>query len=138
MASLREAIAAIQAHAITAGAREAPVDPPESNVGFPFAVCYPNSGLVKGLRVSARVDTVDLFLDVHLSRQNLPLNVQAALSFWEKFPDLIIEDNILGGTVENIDLMNAGMKFVFGNMSYAGIDTIGFRFTIQVKIRRSL
>jgi len=138
MATLRQAITVIQTHAISAGAREAPTDPPEGNAGFPFSVCYPNSGVTHGESSLARRDLVELYLDVHLSRQNLPLNVQAALSFWEAFPDYLIEDPTLGGTVDTINLgKDGGIRFIFGNMTYASVETIGFRFTIPVKLRRS-
>jgi len=136
MATLREAISAIQAHAITAGAQEAPTDPTESNVKFPFSVCYPSTGTIGGEAQAQRRDLVNLFLDYHVARQLLPQDVQTALTFYEAFPDLLINDPTLGGNVSALNMgRDNGISFQFGQMEYAGIDTIGFRFTIPVKVR---
>jgi hypothetical protein len=134
--TLRAAITAIQAHAHTAGAYETPVDPPEGNAGFPFAVCYPNSGTIRSETKGARRELDSLVLDYHLSRQNLPTDVQTAEAFLEAFPDLLINDPTLGGSVETIRF-DEGVSYQFGSMTYAALDTIGFRFTIPVKLRRA-
>jgi len=137
MGTVRQAIAVLQTHAITAGAREAPTDPPEGNAGFPFSICYPDNGTIFGESSGARRDIINLVLDYHLSRQNLPLNVQAALSFLETFPSLLVGDPTLGATVDTI-ILDTGISFNFGKMEYGSLQTIGFRFTIPIKIRRAV
>ena len=136
MATVREIIAVIQGHALTAGAKQAPVDPPEGNAGFPFSVCYIGSSTILVEAQSQRRDIVVLNLDFHIARAHLPMDVQAALSFYESFPDLLVNDPLLAGTSSGITFgREAGIGVAFGGMEYAGIETIGFRFTIPVKIR---
>ena len=135
--TLRTAIIAIQAHAITAGAKEAPSDPPENNAGFPFSLCYPSDGTIMVESYGSRRDVLNLFLDYHVARQNLALNVQKALDFYERFPTLLINDLTLGGTVDTIVFEEGKLKWVFGGMEYGGLATIGYRFTIPVKMRRT-
>jgi hypothetical protein len=134
--TLRDAITRIQTHAATAGAYEAPVDPPEGNAGFPFSVCYPGSGTIRTETQGARRELSSLVLDYHLNRQNLPTEVQTAEAFLEAFPDLLIDDPTLNGSVETIRF-DEGIAYQFGQMEYAGVETIGFRFSIPVKLRRA-
>lgn len=136
MATVRQAIAALQAHAITAGAKEAPNDPPESNVAFPFAVCYMTTANIEVEAYAQRRDIVTLVLDYHWCRELLPLDIQAVMPFYESFPDLLINDPTLGGTVDTIRFgKDSSISVQFGGMEYAGQKTIGFRFSIPVKIR---
>jgi len=136
MATVREIIAKIQAHAITAGANEAPTDPPESNAGFPFSVCYIASGTIGAEAQGQRRDLLSLNLDYHLARQNLPTAIEQSLAFYESFPDLLINDPMLGGTASALNMGREGNIGVqYGGMEYAGVKTIGFRFSIPVKIR---
>lgn len=132
--TLRAAITQLQTHALAAGASEAPIDPPEGNAGFPFSVCYPSTGTIRLEGANTRRDLHSLFLDFHLSRQNLPTDVEAAEVFLEAFPDLLINDPTLGGAVDTIRF-DEGITYQFGNLSYGSLETIGFRFTIPVKIR---
>ena len=134
--ALRDAIIALQAHAATAGANEYPDDPVEANVAWPFSVCYPATG-----RITAESSGIDkalhtLWMDVHVNRQDLPTDVQTMLSFMEAFLPLLVDDPTLGGAVQTI-LMGeeAPITYQFGEMEYAGVKTVGFRFTITVKIR---
>lgn len=138
--ALRDAILRVQVHAKSAGAQDAPDDPTEGAGVFPFSVCYPNAGTIEGEAVGARKDLIDLYLDYHLTRQNLPVDVQAALAFLEAFPSYLINDPTLNGTVDTILIGKdeSKIRFVFGKMEYAGQETIGFRFTIPVKLRRNI
>ncbi|MCZ2078370.1 MAG: hypothetical protein LC130_25645 [Bryobacterales bacterium] len=134
--TLRAAITQLQVHALASGAQEAPVDPPEGNAGFPFSVCYPGSGTIKSETYNVRRDLASVVLDYHINRQNLPTDVEAVESFLEAFPDLLINDPTLGGAVDTIRF-DEGISYQFGEMEYAGVPTVGLRFTIPVKLRRT-
>ena len=112
--TLAAAIAALQAHALTAGASEAPDLPTETNITWPFSVCYPGSGKIIGESAGMEKDLITAFL--------------------EAFKPLLIADPTLGGTVQTIVMDNAQpIRFEFGRMSYAGVETLGFRFSIILK-----
>lgn len=135
--ALRNAIIKLQSYALLAGAKEAPNDPTEGAVEFPFSVCYPNAGQISSLSGQARKDITTLFLDFHVSRSNLPADMQAVLGFFEKFPDYLIRDPRLGDTVNTIVFDAPGISFQFGEMSYGDIKTVGLRFSIPVKMQRA-
>lgn len=136
MATLRTVISAIQAHALTAGAKEAPTDPTEAANVFPFSVCYPETGSIGAEAQGQRRDLTTLVLDLHVARALLPDDIQGALPFYESFPDLLINDPTLGGTVSTINMSaDSRITWEFGEMTYAGQPTLGWRFHIPVKLR---
>lgn len=136
--ALRDAIAKLQAYALLSGAKEAPTDPTEGAVEFPFSVCYPSTGTVNGEAGKGRKDITTLFLDFHVARNNLPVDMQVVLTFFEKFPDYLIDDCRLGGAVDTIVFDNPGLTFQFGEMKYADLKSVGIRFSIPVKMKRSI
>lgn len=134
--SLRNAIVRIQTHALSAGAREAPTDPTESNIAFPFAVCYPSRMRVQGESGGGERDLVTVHLDLHVNRQDLPTDVQQVLNFYEAFKPLLIADPTLSGTVDTI-LMDSSnpIDVTFGEMMYGTVKTVGLRWAITFKQR---
>ena len=133
--SLRSAIIQIQTYAKSCGVESAPDDPIDSNTIFPFSIAYadgPNT--IIGQAKSDRKDIITIFLDVHFALQMLPENVQQAISFYDDFPDYIINYPTLNDTVDTV-VLDDGIKCEFGSMEYAGTKTIGWRFSIPVKIR---
>lgn len=143
---LKDAIVKLQAHAQAAWDAtvygdthplEAPPMPPEGNAGFPFCVCYPGNGNVTTETIQVRKDLATVFMDFHMGRENLPVNVEAALLFYDEFPTRLIADPTLDGTVSTIvlDGEGGGIGWQFGELSYATVKTIGYRFTINLKLR---
>ena len=132
--TLRAAIEKLQTHAKTAGANDAPVDPTETAVAWPFSVCYPASGKIIAETAGAEKDLHTLFLDLHVNRQDLPTDVYTVLSFLESFKPLLIADPTLGDTVDTIQMGDdVPISYEFGEMSYGSTKTVGLRFTIIVK-----
>lgn len=135
MAFLRSIAAAIQAHAVTAGSAEAPTDPLEKNILFPFSMCYIVSGDISAEAQAQRRDITVFVLEYHVARVMLPNDIATALEFYDSFPNLIINDPTLGDTcVVQLGIDNH-IKWKFGKMDFAGQQTVGFQFFIPVKIR---
>ena len=133
--SLRNAIIQIQTYAKSAGVESAPDDPTETGIIFPFSIGYAGKpNVIKGQAKSDRKDLITIFLDVHFALQLLPDNVQQAIAFYDAFPDYIINDPTLSGTVDTV-VLDEGISAEFGSMKYGTQETIGWRFKIPVKIR---
>jgi len=131
--ALRDAIARLQSHAISlSGVKEAPIDPPESANQFPFAISYVRSGSWHVESAGLSHAFVVLVTEIHVARNILPLDIQAALPFFEPFLRKLLADQELNGTVNNI----GNVDFSFGAMQYGEqgdipITTIGWQFIIS-------
>ncbi len=132
--SLRDAVIAIQAHARTAGALEAPNDPTETNMAFPFSVTYLRTSRITGESSGMEKDLETLNVDVLFNRIDLPTDIMAVLAFYELFKPLLINDPTLGGTVDTIQMADdSPISVEMGEMKYANQDMIGLRWSITVK-----
>jgi hypothetical protein len=132
--TLKPAIAELQKHAKNAGAKEAPTLPPETNVSFPFSVCYPAIGNFAGQSGGWEKDLTTVYLDVHFNRVDLPTDVDAVIMFLDDFKPLLIADPTLGGTVDTLQMSDTNpIPWEFGQMKYAGQETLGLRFRITFK-----
>ncbi len=137
--SLSGAIARLQYHAGSlSGIKEAPAAPPESANEFPFAVAYPArgnwfnpAGWAKGLHT--------IFVEIHCARGILPTAVTQALAYVESFPNAVMNDPTLNSTVDTIILSeeDGGIPYTFGRLEWGGVQTIGMRFEVTVKIQSS-
>ena len=131
--ALRDAIARLQSHAgALSGMKEAPIDPPESANQFPFAVSYVRNGSWHVESAGFSHAFVTLVTEIHLARNILPLDIVAALPFFEPFLRKLLADQTLNATVDNI----GNVDFSFGPMEYgeqAGIPfaTIGWQFVLS-------
>ena len=132
MATLQDAIEAIQDVALTlSGVKEAPDYPTEAMNQFPFVVTYAASGTweresdwKKGLHT--------IFAEIHVSRELLPRAIAQTMPYAETFPNALLNDPTLNGTVDTIV---GEIRYTFGRLSLGGNqdEHIGFRFEIQVK-----
>lgn len=127
--TLAAAIADIQSKALTmAGIKSAPVSPPESANAFPFVVSYARSGeFVPGAGWANYHHTI--YTEIHLARQLLSAAIESALPYAESFAALLLADPQLSGTVQEVKTV----RYEFGRLNWSGIDTIGFRFQIDIK-----
>lgn len=110
------------------GIRLAPAYPPEQANVYPFAVCYPGSG--SWTRMSGwkkAMHTVNL--EIHWPRKDLYRDVERAVEYAETIPNDLLSDPTLGGNCETI----TDMSYSFGAMTYGGVDTIGWRYSITYK-----
>ncbi len=126
--SLADVIANLQSKALAmTGIKAAPDYPPEDMSTFPFAICYPRTGEVNfgGQKWANNLDTV--YMDLHISRAILPKAVEKAIPYRDTFAKKLMDDPTLGGTAKHI----TGFIVTFGELSYAGQTTIGWRFEIS-------
>ena len=110
------------------GMREAPAAPPESANQFPFAICYERTGETELSTVDSVDDTATIFLEIHVARQLLPAAITTAMTFRDPFLEAVYADLSLGGSVS----ICTGVRRTFLAMIYAGVETIGYRFEIDV------
>ena len=127
--TLAAAIADLQAKALTlSGVKDAPVNPPESANVFPFVVSYARSGNFQpGAGWANYFHTI--FTEFHVARQLLPVAIATALPYAESFGAKILADPQLSGTVQEV----REVRYTFGRLSWGDIETIGFRFEVDVK-----
>lgn len=130
--TVNAAILDLQSKALAlSGMKYAPDSPPEATSAFPFAVSYEASGNLQ-LRSSGYADDLaTIFTEFHVSRQILPKAIETAMAFRDPFLKSIIADPTLGGTVSTIVSINKN----FGFLEWAKIETVGYRFSITVKVR---
>jgi len=111
--------------------KAAPAVPTESINVFPFAVIYERSAETVLLSDGFANDLVQIVVEFHLSRQFLPGVLGIADSIRNQFLDKLIEHPTLDGTVSTIQSVDR----VFGAMDYGSTQSIGYRFTLEVKIQ---
>jgi hypothetical protein len=128
--TLKEAFIKLQEHARASGALDAPTLATEGALAFPFSVVYPGSGNIWSESAGMEKDLHEIILDLHINKVDLPTDIDAALTFFETFKARIVEDSMLGNTVDTIVYP---VDYQFGGMKYAGTETIGYRFRVNVK-----
>ena len=120
-----------QAEAIS-GVSAAPTSPPEETSNFPFAVVKPATGEFQILG-GFTTDFHQVWVEIHVSRADFSLGYKDDYAV-ESFIAKLTADAEMGGN----GLLEPGNPTVeFGEMQFAGIDTIGFRYTVPVKILTS-
>ena len=100
-----------------------------------IAVCYPGEGEIN-IKVAGEMQGMhDLVLEIHAGRKNLPTDEAALIQFGDTVPKALLNDRTLGGAVDTF----GSIGYKFGTMSYNGMQTIGWRFTVKgVKLRANL
>lgn len=132
MSTIQDAIAAIQdvAGGLT-NMKEAPDYAPDSINVFPFTVSYPERGRWGGLGgKTAKTGIHTIVSEIHVARPDLPSAIQSAIGFCETFPNALLADPTLAGTVQTIV---DEVTYEFMGFEYAGIKTVGWQFRITVK-----
>ena len=115
------------------GIRAAPAYPPDSMSVYPFAVCYPGSGVWERMSDWKKgLHTVNL--EVHWARKDQYRDVEKAAAFAESIPNDILADPTLGGNCNTV----TACSYSFGAMQYGGVDTIGYRYSITFKDETSI
>lgn len=129
--TLQAAIADLQVKALAmSGIKEAPVQVPESTGEYPFVVTYPRSGSFELVSAGWGYLLATLYTEIHCSRQMLGPGITQALPYAELFPQSVMADPTLGGAVAAVN----DLRFTFGELTWGGIGTVGFRWEVDVKI----
>jgi hypothetical protein len=129
--SIETAITKLQSYATSAGAKEAPSQPPEQPGVFPFSICYEREADTVQDSSAFGDDLVTIWLEYHVSRTLLKEAILAAATFRSAFLIKLRDNPTLEGTVSTI---NGPVHRTFGTMKWGGLDTIGYRFEIPVKV----
>ena len=112
------------------GMKAAPDAPPEGAGAFPFAVSYERTGTLAMRSAGFADDLATIWCEIHVSRQILPIAIGTAMAFRDPFLKAIIADPTLGGSVSTVN----AVRRTFGALKWADIDTIGYRFEVDVKV----
>lgn len=117
--------------------------PPESINQFPFAVAYPGAGEWSLIGAGWIEGFIDLIGEIHLTRQNLPKAVEAAMPYYERFHNALGADPTLGGAIQTLHGQDRPVQVAFGRLEWTSDKGrvelhIGWRFTIRAKIHSTL
>lgn len=114
--------------------KSVPAAPPEQAADFPFVVVVPGTAKVKGNTPEDFRMLVDIDIEMHVNRKDLPTDVTAAVALYEPILNAlyaVLKDD----TTAHGDITVSRLQA----MSWGGIDTIGFVFTVnEVKILKAV
>ena len=137
--ALKEAVAEIVDELQTIkGIRRVPDEPPENNDQFPFAVVYPLTGFFNTLTSSAQMKGMhSINIELHVARKDLPRDYATVMNLIDEIPFQIMKLR-LDGLLNHMATFG-NIEYIFGPLSWAGVDTLGVTYTItEVKVERAL
>lgn len=136
--TLAAAVTRLQALALScAGMRAAPVYPKEQVNTYPYSVCYPESGQLMSESFHATRALHTVLVEFHIApRTMLGEAVEKAIPFVEAYNEKLTLDPTLSGACSNILLgQESNVTYQFGRLEWGGVENIGIRFRITIKIR---
>jgi hypothetical protein len=98
---------------------------------WPASVCFPAEGRITGSDDNGK-NFHNIVLQIHYPRKDLARDYSTMIGYIETVGHAIRDYTTLGGSVEAID---GEIGYLFGEMAWAGIKTIGPQFKFTVKIR---
>lgn len=131
--SLQAAIAEVQdlIGDIT-GIAAAPENPNDAPSGqWPLSIAFPRGGSFEGGGAAQVVGYHTIVVQLHYARTDLARAYAAIVPYLEEIAAVVLDDPTLAATVTTV----TAFRHSFGGMIYAAIDTIGWQFEIDVKIR---
>jgi len=111
------------------GIQSAPTSPPSSAGAFPFAVSYPRSGNLVMNSVDWGNVLHTVYTELHFANQLLEISIPQSMPYARLVFLGLMADVTLGGNVSEI----SAVRYTFGKLAWAGVETIGFRFEIDMK-----
>ena len=105
-----------------------------------WVVLYPGaSQFIGGMPAGMMTALYSVVIEVHTPRTNLPASIKRIMPYFSTIPNALYDDlfdGYLNNTVSTIgDIISSGLI----SMSYAGIDTVGFRYTVNgIKIQSTV
>lgn len=106
---------------------------PESLGSLPAFVNYPSSGEA----VHMATDSYELhtiIAELHVARGDQKVAEATARPFIQLFFNAVFADDTLAGTCATV----RGIRYRYGGLTFAGVEHIGVRFEVDVKLRRIL
>lgn len=137
--SLQGAIDRIEYHLnLLDGIKGVPVRVPESANQFPFGVVYPESGNLQAVSDWMKAIHV-LIVEIHCERTLLGAAIEQATGYITSFPKRLLDDPTLNNQVDTI-IADGGQSitYQFGRLEWGGLQTIGIRFRVPVKIQEAI
>ncbi len=130
--SINGALSVLLGMARKSGVKLAPETPTENAGSFPFAIAYDRAGaLTDWVAGQMAYAPCTLYLEMHYNRVNLVAAITAAQAARTALLREIIKDPLLGGNVEAL----LDVRYTFGRLDYGGVETIGYRYELDVKVR---
>lgn len=114
------------------GMKAAPDYPPETAAPFPFGVSYEASATTEmgSFTYPLMDDRATIISEIHVSRVILPKAIKLAYQFRDLFLEAILDDGNLSDSVAGV----TEIRRTFGRLEWGGIETIGYRFEIDVVV----
>ena len=138
MAVLQDAIDEIQVlMRALPGIRDAPDEPPDQIAAYPFVVAYASTGTWDAQTPETIIGLHNIIIELHIARRDLPHAVEEAMKYSDQIPDTLYKA-LRDQTISAIETWN-NLTYIFGELNYDMVETIGFQFTLNgVKMREIL
>lgn len=138
---LEDAVAAVARLVGTIpGLRGSPTEPPEKITTFPFSITYPLLGEWEVRSRGNKVGLHTIAIEIHTARKDLPRDIQAVTPFGElvsaklqHYDNVRLPDQAGNPTCSAV----LALRYVFGQLGYVTLSTIGYRFELDIKIEGS-
>ena len=118
------------------GIRAAPNEPLDKIDPFPCVLTFEQSGTVdleEPYSSSYGPQTAVIVSELHIQRTDLPRNIRQAMTFREAMLRVIMNNPNLGNAV----IVAKRARWTLGPMNWNGIDTIGYKFEIDLQLELS-
>lgn len=127
---LAEVITAVQSKmANIPGIKSAPVWAKESMPVMPFSICYPRSGHLEpysgwgyGLHT--------LCVEIHCNRADIAQDLSLSIPFVDLVFQAFTDDPTILNSVQTV----VDLRYTYGRLTWANVETIGYRFELTVKL----
>ena len=130
MATLQQAIDQIvDAAGAVSGIRFAPDEPNDQTPTFPALLTFCERGTYRHSPIGVMTGSHTILLELHVARRDLARDVAAAMAYAKSIPNAILNAHKTSALTAIEEIGEIGYEF--GPMTWAGQDTIGFRFRIQ-------
>lgn len=109
------------------GIRKAADYPPTTQTVDPLIIIYPGTTTATTNTPGEAKYLFNMVVELHITLRSLPRDVEKTVSYLEPILNVLMSDPTFGGLVDTYDTITAD----FTPMTYGGVDTIGFRFSIN-------
>lgn len=115
--------------------RDVPDRVPDNATVFPFVVVWLAGGSYQDKMQGTRTGLHRIYVDLIVDRKDLGRSLERITQLVEQIPALLMNDPALKDYegVAQIDTIN-GITYEFRSLIYGDVETIGYRFTINIKI----
>lgn len=113
------------------GMREAPDNLPDKPGAMPFICSWPGPGRWGAMSAGFLQGNVSIYVELHLVKGDAAMTMEEGMKYVELIPRTILANPTLNGavdTVQGIDVTG------LSKMTFGGIATMGYRWTVNVKI----